>query len=253
MTTAKLDAAPAAGREFDPVATARSLLRAARRASLATLDRAGGQPYVSLIGIASDEDGAPLLLVSNLARHAANIAGDARASVLAAEIGAGDPLAHPRVTLFGRCTAVDKSAKKARWLARQPDSAMYFDFADFHMLRLEPEGAHLVAGFGRIVDVAWNELRTETVDAAALFGAEPGIVAHMNEDHDDATRLYATRLLGAPDGDWRFEGVDPLGCELGLDGRSLYLPFPERVTSAADVRRMLVRLVGEAKAGDAAG
>lgn len=249
MTTLNEPVAPRpAAQDFDPVASARALLRAARRASLATIDRDTGQPYVSLIGVATDRDGAPLMLISDLARHTANLKADPRASVLCADIGAGDPLAHPRVTLFGRCVAVDKAAFKARWLARQPDSDMYFDFGDFNMVRLEPEGAHLVAGFGRIVDLAWDMLRTPTENADSVFEAEDGIVAHMNEDHRDATRLYATALLGAPDGDWSFEGCDPLGCEIGLDGRALYLPFPRAAQSAGDVRKALVALVGEARA-----
>lgn len=233
---------------FDPVASARALLRSARRASLSTLDSFDGRPYGSLIGIATDRDGAPLLLISDLARHTKNLKSDPRASVLCAEVGAGDPLAHPRVTLFGTCAPVDKAAFEDRWLARQPDSAMYYDFPDFNMLRLEPEGAHLVAGFGRIVDLTWNEIRTETAGAEALFEAEAGVVEHMNEDHADATRLYATALLGAPDGDWRFEGCDLLGCELGLDGQARYLPFDEPARTPGDVRKRLVELMAKARA-----
>lgn len=235
---------PPAAPAFDPVASARALLRAARRASLATLD-ASGAPYVSLIGIATAPDGAPLLLISDLARHTANLERDPRASVLLADVGEGDPLAHPRVTLFGSCVPIDKAAQKDRWLARQPDSEMYFDFSDFRMLRLEPEGGHLVAGFGRIVDLAWDELRAD--GASGLAEAEAGIVEHMNEDHADATRLYATRLLGEADGDWRFEGVDPFGCELGLKGKAVYLPFEEPAKTAGDVRKRLVELVAKAR------
>lgn len=255
MTTlnAENSASPAA--QFDPVASARGLLRSARRAGLSTIDARTGAPYVSLVALATDRDGAPLLLVSDLARHTANLKADPRASVLCAEVGSGDPLSHPRVTLIGRCVRVEKEAHRGRWLARQPDSAGYFDFSDFNMLRLEPSGAHLVAGFGRIVDLGWDELKTDLDRADGLFEAEPGIVAHMNEDHRDATRLYATALLGAPDGDWTFEGCDPLGCEIGLDGRALYLPFPDRALNAGDVRKALVRLVGDARAkvGAAAG
>lgn len=232
---------------FDPVFAARGLLRAARRASLATLVESGA-PYVSLIGMATDGDGAPLLLVSDLARHTRNLKRESRASVLLADVGAGDPLAHPRVTLIGTTREVDKAAGKERWLARQPESAMYYDFADFRMLRLEPEGGHLVAGFGRIVDLAWDALAAVGPAAEALAQAEAGIVAHMNEDHADATRLYATKLLGAPDGEWSFQGVDPFGCELGLAGRALYLPFDEPAASAGDVRKRLVELVVRARA-----
>lgn len=248
--TAETDPAPPrpAAPAFDPVGATRALLRSARRASLSTLDAGGGGPYGSLVGIVSDRDGAPLLLVSDLARHTHNLKAEPRASALCAETGAGDPLAHPRVTLFGRVAAVDKAAHKARWLARQPAAEMYFDFDDFHMLRLEPEGAHLVAGFGRIVDLAWPQIRTPIEGADALFEAEAGIVEHMNEDHADATRLYATALAGAPDGDWRFEGCDPLGFEIGLEGASRYIAFDAPARTSGDVRKALVALVGRARA-----
>lgn len=242
MTTA----APAAA--FDPVAAARALIRSGRRAMLATLD-ADGSPYASLVAAATAPDGAPLLLVSDLARHAANLARDARASLLFAESGAGDPLAHPRVSVIGRVVATEKEAHRGRWLARQPESAGYFDFADFRMLRLEPSSAHLVAGFGRIVELAWSDLATDISGAEQLLEAEAGVTAHMNEDHADATRLYATALMGAADGAWRFEGCDPLGFEIGLDGWALYLPFATPATSATDVRKELVRLVGVARGG----
>lgn len=232
---------------FDPVASARALLRSARRAALSTLDHASGQPYVSLVAVASDRDGAPLLLVSDLARHTRNLKVDPRVALLLADVGAGDPLAHPRVTVLGAVTPIDKAGRADRWLARQPDSEGYFGFDDFNMLRLEPDGAHLVAGFGRIVDIAWAELRTPIEDAEALFEAEAGVVEHMNDDHSDATRLYATALFGAPDGDWRFEGCDPLGCEIALAGEARYLPFPEPARSSGDVRKALVALVGEAR------
>ena len=33
----------------------------------------------------------------------------------------------------------------------------------------------------------------------------------MNDDHAEATRLYATKLLGEDDGPWRITGLDPDG------------------------------------------
>ena len=57
-------APPAA--EFDAVGIAKSLLRAIRAGALATLDRAGGFPFASLVTVATDHDGSPLLLTSRL-------------------------------------------------------------------------------------------------------------------------------------------------------------------------------------------
>ena len=66
----------------------------------------------------------------------------------------------------------------------------------------------LVSGFGRIVDMKPEEILTDLSGAEALIEAEPEVIAHMNADHAETTRLYATKLLGAPDGDWRVVGCD---------------------------------------------
>jgi putative heme iron utilization protein len=91
---------------------------------------------------------------------------------------------------------------------------------------------------------------TETGDASELLAAEPAILAHMNGDHGDAVRLYATKLLGAPDGEWRCVGCDPEGLELQLDRTALRLPFPQRVR-APDALRDLLKQMAEGARGAA--
>src|SRR5262249_11068593 len=100
---------------------------------------------------------------------------------------------------------------------------------------------------GRMVDVKRREVLTETGDAAELLAAEPEILAHMNGDHADALRLYATKLLGAPDGDWRCVGCDPEGLELQLDRTALRLPFPQRVRARGVLRDVLKQMAEEAR------
>jgi len=69
----------------------------------------------------------------------------------------------------------------------------------------------------------------------------------MNEDHAEAVRLYATKLLGADDGAWRLTGLDPEGLDLALNDATLRLPFPQRVATADDLRRALVNLAAKAR------
>ena len=83
---------------------------------------------------------------------------------------------------------------------------------------------------------------------AALLEAEQGAVEHMNADHRDAMNLYATRLLGAEAADWSCTGCDPDGMDLQAGTATLRLDFPERVTGPGELRKMLVRLAGEARA-----
>jgi putative heme iron utilization protein len=234
--------------DFDPKLSAKKLLREGRSGALATLMPGSGDPYCSLVNIATAADGAPLLLISRLALHTKNILADPRVSLMIDERKAGDPLEGARIMLMGRAGVTDDPQACARYLARQPEAEMFAGFGDFSFYRIELKAAHLVAGFGRIVDLKPEDVLTPVADAAELMDAEPGILAHMNADHADACRLYATRLLGAPDGDWRCAGCDPEGLELQCGRMALRLPFPQRVRSTGVLRQVLKQLADQARA-----
>ncbi len=233
--------------DFNPSRTAKRLLREAGKGALATLSP-GGAPYASLVTFACAMDGAPVLLLSQLARHTANIAGDPRVSLLLEEESARDPLEAARVSLSGTLSPTADPAARRRFLARHPSAKAYAGFADFGFWRMEMSGAHLVAGFGRIADLRKNDLLTDIRGAEILAAAEEGAIAHMNEDHLGAIALYATKLLDDEAGDWRIVSLDPEGCDLMQGERARRLEFPERVTDAGALRQILVKLAGEARA-----
>jgi putative heme iron utilization protein len=233
---------------FDPKAAAKKLLREGRSAALATLMPGTGDPYCSLVNVATAADGAPLLLISRLAVHTKNVLADPRASLMIDERKAGDPLQGARVMLMGTASATDDGDVRRRYLERQPEAEMFAGFADFAFYRLALTGAHLVAGFGRIVDLKPADILTPVDDAADLTAAEPDILAHMNADHADTCRLYATKLLGADDGAWRCVGCDPEGLELQLDRTALRLTFPQRIRSPGVLRQVLKQLADQARA-----
>ena len=238
--------------DFVPLAVAKTLLRATRAGTLATLDRNTGHPFASLVNVATDVDGSPLILVSKLATHTANLEVDGRASLLLAEHGKGDALTHPRLTVLGAFAPVERDGAddvriRRRFLARHPKSELYASFGDFAFWRMNVASAHLNGGFARAADLSAAELLTELADAAALVEAEKGAVAHMNADHAQACQLYATKLLGAAEGGWRCVGLDPDGLELQYGQTALRLAFPERVTGPEALRAMLKRLAEQAR------
>ena len=237
--------------DFNPSRLARSLLRRSRQGALATLMAGHGDPYCSLVNLASHPDASPILLISRLALHTKNILADPRVSLMLDERVAGDPLEGARIMLAGRAEEADETEVdllRRRYLAVHPSAEAFVEFKDFSFFRIRPSGAHLVAGFGRIVDLKPQQFLTEIGDAAGLLEAEAGAVEHMNEDHREAMNLYATRLLGAESADWACTGCDPDGMDMQADGRTLRLDFPERVTGGTELRKMLVRLAGEARA-----
>ena len=141
-----------ANNDFDPQRIAKRMLRESGEGALATLVSAGA-PYASLVTVATLPDGSPVLLLSKLARHTANIAADSRVSLLLKADRAGDPLAGARISISGRIERTENPAAKRRFLACHPSAMGYAEFADFNFFRIEMESAHLVAGFGRIVDL----------------------------------------------------------------------------------------------------
>ena len=234
----------------DIAACGRALLRRALKGSLATIKDGSGYPYASLITLATDPAGAPIFLISNLARHTANLAKDPRASIMVDETGAlADPLQGARITLYGRAEPTVEEAVRRRFLARHPEAAFYAGFTDFGFWQLRFEGAHYIGGFGRIFDLDSGDLLLELAGAEGLVEAEPGIVAHMNEDHADALELYATALGDAGPGPWRMAGIDPEGFDIVLGVEARRILFAQKVATPAEARTELVRLATEARAG----
>jgi putative heme iron utilization protein len=237
--------------DFDAAGLARSLLRRSRQGALATLMANSGDPYCSLVNVANYADGSPILLISRLALHTKNILADSRVSLMLDERAQGDPLEGSRIMLAGRAeeTSGDQAAiLRRRYLNAHPSAETFVNFKDFSFFWIRPTAAHLVAGFGRIVDLKPEQFLTDISDATALLEAEQGAIDHMNADHRDAMNLYATKLLGAESADWRCTGCDPDGIDMQAGPTTLRLDFPRRIVTPAALRQMLKQLADQARA-----
>ncbi len=237
--------------DFDASKLARSLLRRSRQGALATLMAGSGDPYCSLVNVASHADGSPILLISRLALHTRNLLDDPRVSLMLDERAEGDPLEGSRIMLSGRAEEAggdDAAIFRRRYLNAHPSAEAFVDFKDFSFFRIRPTGMHLVAGFGRIVDLNPAQFLTDIADADALLEAEQGAIDHMNADHLDAINLYATKLLGAAPADWRCTGCDPDGMDLQAGPATLRLDFPRRIVTPAALRQILKELADQARA-----
>jgi heme iron utilization protein len=240
--------------DFNPSRLARSLLRRSRQGALATLMAGSGDPYCSLVNVASHPDGSPILLISQLALHTKNILADSRVSLMLDERAAGDPLEGARIMLAGLAEPAgeDEQVVRRRYLNAHPSAEAFVEFKDFSFFRIRPSGAHLVAGFGRIVDLKPAQFLTDLADAASLLEAEQDAIEHMNADHRDAMALYATRLLGAATADWRCTGCDPDGIDMQAGDTTLRLDFPQRISTPAALRQALKDLADQARAAASA-
>lgn len=228
---------------------ARALIRTALDAALGTLS-ADGAPSVSHVAIATLTDGSPVTMVSDLSLHTKNLKRDDRASLLfvAPHGETGDTNTRARLSLIGRMEEVaDRDAARTRILRRHPD-AFYVDFPDFHLMKLVPASAHLVAGFGRVTDIPTAALLSPADLSADLAPMDGSACEHMNDDHLDALALMAERLAGAGPGDWRAIGIDPQGIDLAADGRVTRVEFDAPVGDGGALRVALKRLGDRARA-----
>lgn len=231
---------------------AKRLIRSARFGALAALEAGSGHPLASRVSVATDLDGTPVILTSTLSGHTSAILENPDCSLLVGEPGKGDPLAHPRITLFCKAVRAERGSPfhdrlRARYLARHPKSELYVDFGDFSFFRLELQRASLNGGFGKAFTLTQEDMLVPINDPEQWSGLESGAVAHMNEDHRDAIKLYAEVLCGAEEANWRLACMDPEGLDLVAGDRIERLWFSEPLADPKDVRPTLVALALQAR------
>ena len=245
--------------DADSIRLAKTLVRSARFGALAGLDPETGAPIVGRVGVATDLDGTPLILVSGLSAHTKAITADPRCALMLGEPGKGDALAHPRISLSCRAVRLERGSDEwaraeRRYLNRNPKAKLYVGLGDFAFHRLEIERGSLNGGFGKAYLLNPDDLLSKG-PLDELAASEQGAIDHMNDDHRDAIANYAAHYAKLRDGgDWRLTGIDPDGFDLADGYRVLRIFFDQPMAAAKDAHVNLVSMAKEARAalGDAA-
>lgn len=238
--------------DADAIRLAKTLLRSARFGAIATLEAGTGVPFASRVGVATDVDGTPLILVSQLSAHTQAILADPRCSLLLGEPGKGDALAHPRITLI--CNAArletgspERARAERRYLNRNPKAKLYVGLGDFAFFRLEVERASLNGGFGKAYLFTRENLIVDGRTVDELAENEQRAVDHMNEDHLDAIANYARHYAKSDGGGWTMTGIDVDGFDLSAGDQTRRVFFSEPLNDADDMRMRLVEMAREAR------
>ncbi|MDX8438470.1 HugZ family protein [Mesorhizobium australafricanum] len=240
--------------DAEAVRLAKALIRGARFGALAVIEPGTGAPLASRVGVATDIDGAPLILISMLSAHTGALVADPRCSLLLGEPGKGDPLAHPRISLACRALRLERGSAdqiraERRYLNRNPKANLYAGLGDFSFFRLEPERASLNGGFGKAYLLDRDDFITGGAIVEELAGSEQSALDHMNADHRDALSIYA-RHFGRAEGDgWIATGFDADGMDLAAPDATCRIFFPQPLQTVRELRSVLVEM---AKTGRAA-
>jgi putative heme iron utilization protein len=237
----------------EAIRLARTLLRSSRHGALAVLDPQTGAPMASRAAVATDHDGAPIILISALSAHTGGIVADPRCSLMLGEPGKGDPLAHPRITIACEAEKIAKDDPRHtriewRFLSHNPKSKLYAGLGDFAFFRLVPQRASLNGGFGKAYALTADDLMTVGPTLDAIAAAEPGAVKHMNEDHADAIARYAIHFGKVREpADWIMTGIDADGFDLASGDRTMRIFFAKPLVDAQDMHKTLVAMAIEAR------
>jgi putative heme iron utilization protein len=216
---------------------AKRLLRLARVGALATID--GGAPLTTLVGVASDWDGSPLFLMSELSRHTRNLESDPRVSLLLkSEGGRGDPLNRPRITLGGTIARHSDPSSRARYLRRNPKAKLYADFRDFAIRRLRIESIHFNGGFGRADALSVEDLLSPADGIGELIQAEDELLREVDA-LDPSSRALLVGGGPAARRAWRGIGLDTEGLDLASGEASARVDFSAPARDAASWRARL--------------
>lgn len=212
-----------------------------------------GFPYGSVVPYGVDDQGCPIFLLSSLAVHSKNLRANPKATLLVAEAGPEEGvLDRARLSVIGDVTEVpdDEQLKiQSDYLQRHPKSAQWIGFGDFTFYRLLPIDAYMVAGFGSMGWIDADEYRQAQPDPTAEMVA--GVVAHMNEDHEDSLRILV-RIHGKVEPLFvRMTDMDRYGFDVAVStaegDQMVRIPFPNPIQEPEDIRKIFVELVQAAR------
>ena len=68
----------------------------------------------------------------------------------------------------------DAAVLRRRYLNAHPSAEAFVDFKDFSFFRIAPSGLHLVAGFGRIIDLKPAQFLTDISRCSGAAGGRAG-------------------------------------------------------------------------------
>jgi len=225
----------------------RTLVASSGTGTLSTLT-GEGYPYGSIVSFIHDNEGNPVILISDMAEHTINARNDQRASMLISEpSGEGDPLGKARLTLIGKLHLLDNPETERRdYLTKHEHASFYVDYEDFNFWKLSVHECRYVGGFGHMSWVQSVEYNSAEIDPLFLNSQE--IINHMNEDHGDANILYAQKLANLHDcTEATMLGIDRYGVTLRASTsngpRMARIGFPTPLNNQEEARPAVIELL----------
>jgi heme iron utilization protein len=202
-----------------------------------------GYPFGSLTPFVLNQQGMPIILISNLAEHTKNIMQDDRVSLVVFDNN-DDLQANARLTLLGHAKQTDKNNEliRGRYLRYLPQAEQYFDMHDFSFYTIQVIHARYIAGFGRM---GWIDGSEITLPSNPLFIEELGILEHMNADHQESLKAFCLHYHLIHAHQVEMIGIDSMGFDVRAQAtieHVLRFNFDNPISNAQEARLALVAM-----------
>ncbi len=201
-----------------------------------------GYPFGSITPYCVDNQGRPVILISTIAQHTANIKADPKVSLIAFDPLADDSQATARVTYVGDAKRIDDDEAIAKRYYRFFPSAQSFGKThDFSFYVIDCVRVRFIGGFGEIYWLAPSDCIKHNPYS---FEEEDGIVDHMNADHQSAINHYCDLYSLAYDDKHlpQMTGIDAEGFHLRIGERLERITFDQPISTTQEAKQVLVDL-----------
>lgn len=241
---------------------ARTVTHAGKSGTLCTLSSEGGDlqgvPFGSYVDYVLDDQGHPVLLLSEQSMHTRNLLADGRVSMLV-QLTSGKKgipnAALPRCTIAGRIAEVsdqeDVLQARVSYSLAHEYAVPIVESPKFKFYKIVPESVYYVGGFGVLSDwVPVKDYEEAQPDILASRAAE--LVDKVNEQYEEELPTVCAQFLGI-DGaldSVRVTTIDRLGMDLRVRSQGITnefrLGFRMPATSLEDAQSELTKLFQEA-------
>ncbi|MEM9330625.1 MAG: DUF2470 domain-containing protein [Pseudomonadota bacterium] len=218
----------------NPENIAKGILRVGDTATLRCMSRGSSEETTITVSYISDLSGVPILCLDE-----AVTSGVRSEELEVSNLEIGD---NPKAFIRGRLEFIEDDARpfaEARFIGSNhkiPNGSSLVRYIPRDVIVSVDQQRHTVSG---------NDILTKTNQELRAY--ERRVVDHMNDDHADAIKLYAEKLLDEPPGNWRMATLDMEGMDLVSDEKRTRLWFNPPMTDSGEIKTRLIELVKEAR------
>jgi putative heme iron utilization protein len=225
----------------DKAFAARQVLAGTFSGVISTLSLAHpGYPFGSVVPYVLDQEGLPLLLLSDLSQHTKNLDADGRCALTVIEEGTGDVQERGRLSAIGKVSSPRIDADAERYFRYFPQARMYFEQLGFRFYRFMPLRFHWNGGFAT---ARWFGVEHIVRANPLSLEEQARIVNHMNRDHGDALSGYVSNLDGVNGAESvTMLGIDAEGLDLRVKDHIVRVALSRMIGSIAEARDVLVEM-----------